>query len=339
MWIRIFSAVAIGLVPLASEAAPAPALTLDTVNATEFQATPPAPKGKARSGKDQRAAQVDPVMAKAQILLDRAGFSPGAIDARDGDNLKKALAAFQQYNGLESTGALDPDSWAKLTATSQDPVLITYEITDADLKGPFEKKIPPKLEQMAELKRLSYRTSREMLAERFHMDEGLLQALNPKATFDEAGASIVVANVALPAPKAKVARVEIRKGERALRAFDPDGQLLAFYPVSIGSGEKPAPTGNFKVTGVAENPWYQYDPKYAFKGVKAKKKFKVAPGPNNPVGAVWINLSVESYGIHGTPEPTRISKTESHGCVRMTNWDVQRLGKMVDKSTAVDFVE
>src|SRR5262249_37227227 len=159
---------------------------------------------------------------------------------------------------------------------------------------------------------------------KFHMDEALLKALNPKAAFDQAGTRIRVANVAgsrrsdttatasstsSSAGAPKVERVEVGKRERVVRAFGRDGNLVAFYPVSIGSAEKPAPTGTFKVRSVARNPTYHYDPKFAFKGVKAREKFTIKPGPNNPVGLVWIDLSAPSYGIHGTPNPEKVGKT------------------------------
>lgn len=335
MW-KAFLAVLIGVAPIVGAAAAAPSLTSDTVNAVEFKPEPPAQKGKRN---ERRARRADPVLLKAQVLLDRAGFSPGVIDAFDGDNLRKALAAFQTHNGLPASGTLDPETWSRLAATFQEPVLIEYTITAADEKGPYDKSIPRQLEKMAELKRLPYHGPREMLAERFHMDEDLLKALNPKATFAKAGTVIVVANVSREAPKSKVARIEVRKSDRVLQAFDRDGRLVAFYPVSIGSGEKPAPTGTFKVRAVAENPEYRYDPKYNFKEVKVQKMFTVAPGPNNPVGVVWIDLTAESYGIHGTPEPSKIGKTESHGCVRLTNWDAKALARMVEKGTVVEMVE
>jgi len=138
---------------------------------------------------------------------------------------------------------------------------------------------------------------------------------------------------------AKVERIEINKHERDLRAFDKDGHLVAFYPASIGSTAKPAPSGSFKVNRVQRDPAYHYDPKFHFKGVKARQKFAIKPGPNNPVGTVWIDLTAPSYGIHGTPNPDKIGKTESHGCIRLTNWDALALAAMVHKGTQVDFVE
>lgn len=138
-------------------------------------------------------------------------------------------------------------------------------------------------------------------------------------------------------PAKKVTRIEVDKSSRQVRAFDADGKLRAFYPASIGSEEKPAPSGSAKVEAVAYEPTYTYDPKYAFKGVKAKEKFTLRPGPNNPVGLVWIDLSIPSYGIHGTPEPEKVGKTESHGCIRLTNWDVRELAGLLERGATVEF--
>jgi lipoprotein-anchoring transpeptidase ErfK/SrfK len=321
---------------LGAAGARAQMLTVEEVNEAEF----PAKGGKG----------ISPVKLKAQVLLDRARFSPGVIDGRDGDNVKKALAAFEKNAALTADGQLDAEVWAKLSATSSEPVLIEYTVTNEDLKGPFEKKIPAKFEDMARLDRLPYTSPEELLAEKFHVTEDLLKALNPGRALDQAG-TIIVPNTlagerrdaAARAPKAdekgRVARVEVDKKARALRALDKEGKLVAFYPATIGSQEKPAPSGTFEVRAVAENPTYTYNPEYKFQGVKSDKPFKIAPGPNNPVGSVWIDITKESYGIHGTPEPDKVSKSYSHGCVRLTNWDVEELARMVEKGTQVAFIE
>jgi len=318
-----------------------PALTADSINA----AAPGA------NGNDPA------LIAKAEVLLDRDDFSPGEIDGRDGENFHKALAAFQRANNLNATGKLDDETWNALNEGNSAAPLISYTISQDDVAGPFEKRIPQQLDQLADLPGLSYKNPQEELAEKFHMNEGLLRRLNPHAHFDQAGEQIVVANVepmalrrhgdtleAVP-PKnerregAGVATIVVSKPAHEVRAYDKDGKLIAFYPATIGSTEKPAPSGTFKVRRVAFNPDYHYDPKFAWKGVKAKEPLTVKPGPNNPVGLVWIDLTAPSYGIHGTPEPDKIGKTQSHGCIRLTNWDALELAGMVHKGTVVKFVD
>jgi lipoprotein-anchoring transpeptidase ErfK/SrfK len=315
-------AITLGLAPAA--AAPR-SLTLQDVNAAE----PAKPAAKA-----SQAANI-----KAQVLLDRASFSPGAIDGREGDNFENALRGFQKKNGLEQTGKLDKATWDKLTQGSE-PALIEYTITAADVKGPFAEEIPAKYEDKAKLKRLDYTSAAEMLAERFHMDQEFLETLNREKDFDKAGTAILVTNVNVKLVSlAKAAKLEVDKGNGVVRVLAKDGALLASYPASVGSEEKPAPSGTLKVVRVAHGPTYTYDPAFKFKGVKADEKLHIAPGPNNPVGSVWIALDQKTYGIHGTSEPSRVGKVDSHGCVRMTNWDALALAKMVKKGTVVVFVD
>ena len=301
-------------------------LTPDKINSASFT-------GKLPSGDS-----ISPLAVKVQVLLDRARFSPGEIDGRFGDNVEKALQAFAEANSLASGKVLTPEIWSKLQQASSDAIIADYVVAERDIKGPFIEKLPAKMEDMKSLKSLSYTGPKEALSERFHMSQDLLAALNPGQKFDRAGAKINVVNVPEQAP-AKAARVEVDKSRETVRAFAKDGTLIAFYPASIGSEEKPTPSGTLKVVSIQPNPTYRYDPEYKFKGVKSTKPFTINAGPNNPVGTMWIGLSQAGYGIHGTNDPSRISKTESHGCVRLTNWDVARLAQSLKKGVEVSFVE
>jgi lipoprotein-anchoring transpeptidase ErfK/SrfK len=308
---------------------PATAAGLDAaaVNHAEYRSKPAAED------------KTDAAIVKAQVLLDRAQFSPGEIDGKLGENAQKALKAFAEAKGLPPDKALTPEIWTALSGTSQDPVIAEYKISENDVKGPFLEKLPARMEDMKSLKALSYTSPREAIAEKFHMSEGLLSALNPAKKFDRAGETIFVANVLNKPPKLTIGRVEVDKSGQTVRAFDPSGALVAFFPATVGSEEKPTPSGTLKVVSADANPNYRYNPDYKFKGVKSKEAFTIKPGPNNPVGSYWIGLSAEGFGIHGTPNPSKVSKAESHGCIRLTNWDANLLGKNIKKGTPVVFVD
>jgi len=323
-----------------------------TRHATQGSDLDAAAVNAAEPGKGPRSA----LIVRAAVMLDRLHFSPGAIDGAEGENFRKAVTAFQQSRNLNPTGNLDADTWSALVQTSSEPPLTSYPITADDEAGPFVPTIPQDLAKMASLPGLGYKSAREELAEKFHMSEKLLAALNPHAAFDRSGTEIVVANVTpmqlvpkrttqCAAPRRdeenadRATTIEVEKHSRLVRAYDKDNKLLAVYPASIGSTEKPAPSGTFKVRRVARNPDYHYDPKYAFKGVHVDHKLTIKPGPNNPVGLVWIDLTAPSYGIHGTPEPYKVSKTVSHGCIRLTNWDALDLAAMVHAGTVVKFLD
>ncbi|HZZ87826.1 MAG TPA: L,D-transpeptidase [Caulobacteraceae bacterium] len=281
----------------------------------------------------------DPALVKAEVLLDRAGFSPGVIDGKDGENLRHALKAYADAHDLSSSGSLDASVWSALTAADAAPAMQVYVITADDEAGPFIGTPPKNYQALAKLPELGYSSPEQALAEKFHMDQKLLETLNPGADFGKVGQRLLVTAPRSGPRDLQVTRIEVDKTDEAVRAYGADGKLVAFYPASVGSTERPAPSGDFAVAAVAPHPAYFYDPaRLTFTPSGAKGKLRIAPGPNNPVGLTWIALTVPTYGIHGSPDPATIGKHQSHGCVRLTNWDAVELGKAVKKGVAVDFV-
>ncbi len=278
-----------------------------------------------------------------QVLLDQQGFSPGEIDGRAGDNTRHALAALQEARGLRSTGEPDCDSWQGLGGDSSEPLLTSYRIVPEDFKGPFEPRIPRDLLAQAELPALGYQSPLERLAERFHVSPALLRQLNP-GTPTVAGQSIRVPAVSPFDADMKASDrmayeivLLVSRQESAVRAMSAGGRTIFFAPATTGSDHDPLPTGDWKVTGIEWHPVFHYIPDLFWDAKPTDTKATIKPGPNNPVGVVWIGLNLEHYGIHGTPEPGRIGRMESHGCVRLTNWDAARVASLVKIGTPVLF--
>ncbi|MHA3099219.1 L,D-transpeptidase family protein [Acinetobacter brisouii] len=278
-----------------------------------------------------------PVYARAQVMLNNNHASPGAIDGSSGKNTLKALASFQQMQGLPTTGELDQATWNALIATQNKPAFIEYSITEADLKGPYAKSIPSDYALQAKMPGLYYTRVTEMLGEKFHMDEAFLKQLNPKATFNKVGEKIIVTNVRNNLPE-NIHLIVAHKGAKQLYLFNDRNQMIGSFPATIGSSDTPSPTGTYKVVGATKNPYYSYSPSNFIQG-KNLKPLTLPPGPNAPVGNVWIGLSKRSFGIHGTPNPSAISKTASHGCIRLTNWDANDLASKVKAGVTVKFIE
>ena len=278
-----------------------------------------------------------PVYARAQVMLNNTHASPGAIDGTSGMNTLKALSSFQQMNGLKPTGELTKETWDALVAKQNKPAFVEYTLTAEDLKGPYAASIPHDYALQAKMKGLYYTRVTEMLGEKFHMDEDFLKKLNPKANFKKEGEKIIVANVRNDLPE-DIHLIIAHKGARQLYLFNSRNQMIASFPATIGSSDTPSPTGTYKVVGVARNPWYSYSPSNFVQGNNLKP-LSLPPGPNAPVGNIWIGLSKKSFGIHGTPNPSAISKTASHGCIRLTNWDANDLGNKVSSGVTVKFLE
>lgn len=271
----------------------------------------------------------------AQVMLDRVRFSPGAIDGYGGGNTARAVKAWQRANGREPTGQIDAALLFALRSAGQEAVASRYVLTDADLVGSFGK-LPKGMEALAEVDATHYESAAEGLAERFHMTQELLRAMNPDIDTATVGEAITVAATRAVPIEGTVTRIEVDGPEGALRAYAADGRLLASYPASVGSTDFPSPSGQMEVRAIAPVPAYYFSPEGRDWG--PNKRLTIAPGPNNPVGSTWIDLTKEGYGIHGTPDPRLIGKTQSHGCVRLTNWDAQELAKAVVAGTTVEFL-
>lgn len=332
---RIAPLFSLGLLALATPAIAQPALTAEAVNAADIGTLLSTPvRAPAWTRASRQGTAPDPAMVRLQILLDRAGTSPGVIDGYDGDNVRKAILAFETMRGLPADGQLDDDVLGALETGGQ--AIGTYEVTAEDIAA-IVPSIPSDYAEMAQLEFLGYTSVSEALGERFHMAEKLLVALNPGSGF-AAGDTVLVAAYG-PDLTGAVARIEADKSLRQVRAYDADDRLIAAYPATIGSEDNPSPTGTHIVEAVAPMPNYTYNPEINFQQGDNTSVLTIPPGPNGPVGSMWIDLSEPTYGIHGTPEPAKIDKTGSHGCIRLTNWDANELAAMVTPGVPVVFLD
>ncbi len=301
---------------------------------------------------------LDLTILHVQVLLDRLGFTPGVIDGKDGQSLKLALQGFQKARGLQPTGKIDPPTLKVLNAYKAVRPTLMVTLTAADLAGPFVGPLPKDPVAQSKLPSLGYANPMEMLGERFHTTPATLVALNSPQTRLAAGSTIRVPDVVpgsrdypanltpewkqtlaslnVDSNQPKADHIVVDKSDGVLRVYDGGDKVIAQFPATMGSEHDPLPIGHWKIQGASYNPKFHYNSSL-FWDAKKDEKAMLPPGPNGPVGVIWLDLNKPHYGIHGTPSPETIGRAESHGCIRLSNWDAARLSLMVKPGTQALF--
>lgn len=302
---------------------------------------------------------VDLSILQVQVVLDHLGFSPGVLDGRQGKSLVAALKGFQESRNLPITGKTDVATLKALQPYAAVPPTRTLHLAPQSVAGPFVNPIPKDPQEQAKLPALGYRSKMEKLAEMFHTTPDVLLALNSPQTSLAPGTPVVFPNASpssraydpkLPADwrqtlsdlnvdanQPQGVKVVVDKSDEVLRVLDAQGRLVAQFQATMGSTHDPLPIGTWKIQGFDYNPKFHYNPTLFWDAKKDADPAMLPPGPNGPVGVIWIDLSKPHYGIHGTPEPSTIGRAESHGCIRLTNWDAARLSMMIKPGTSAIF--